>query len=97
MERRKEINIKKFMNRALSYIVLFFSIFAVCYSTKQIINYINIKNENEALELKLQELKENNDKLKNTNDKLKDKDYFSIYVKDTYQYSPNNGSIIPNE
>ena len=36
-----------------------------------------------------------NDKLEIINNKLKDKDYFSVYVKDKYQYSSNDDSIIP--
>ena len=95
MERRKERNIKKLFNRTLTYIILFFSIFAVCYSVKQIINYVQIKNANTELEEKLKELKDENEKLETLNSKLKDKDYFSVYVKDKYQYSSSNNSIIP--
>lgn len=95
MERRKEKNIKKLFNRTLTYIILFFSIFALCYSTKQITNYIQIKSENNILEEKLRELKDQNEKLETLNNKLKDTDYFSVYVKDKYQYSSSNNSIIP--
>lgn len=96
MERtKKEINIKKFANRSFSYLILLFSIFAVMYSAKTIVNYIQIKNENTVLKEKLNELKEDNKKLEVLNQKLKDSDYFSVYVKDKYQYSANNDSIIP--
>lgn len=95
MERSKERNIKKLFNRTLTYIILFFSIFALCYSIKQIVNYVQIKNENTILEEKLRELKDENEKLEILNSKLKDKDYFSVYVKDKYQYSSSNNSIIP--
>ena len=96
MERTKNgINARKFLNRFLSYVILFFSIFALCYSIKQISDYIVVKNENTELEKTLSELRESNEKLETLNDKLKDKDYFSIYVKDKYQYSSNNDSITP--
>ena len=96
MERTKEgKNIKKFLNRAFSYIVLLFSVFALCYSIKRIVNYVQIKNENNVLEETLNDLRNDNEKLEILNSKLKDKDYFSVYVKDKYQYSSNNGSITP--
>lgn len=95
MERRKEKNLMKLLNRSVSYLVLFLSIFALCYSVKRIVDYVNVKNENDLLENKLHELRDNNDKLEILNTKLKDKDYFSVYVKDKYQYSSNNDSIIP--
>ena len=41
------------------------------------------------------QVKEDNKKLEILNSKLKDKDYFSVYVKDKYQYSSNSDSIIP--
>ena len=78
-----------------SYLILFFSIFALCYSIKQTTNYYVLKKENTQLEGKLQELREENNKLEVLNSKLKDKDYFSIYVKDKYQYSSNGDSITP--
>ena len=95
MERKKEKNLKKQFNRCLTYLILFFSIFALCYSVKRIIDFVHIKSENSVLENRLNELREENNKLENLNDKLKDKDYFSIYVKDKYQYSSNNDSITP--
>ena len=96
MERTKERkNLKKFLNRSFSYLVLLFSIFAVCYSVKTIVNYVQIKNENSVLEETLTELKNNNQKLEILNSKLKDKDYFSVYVKDKYQYSSTSGTITP--
>lgn len=95
MERSKERNLKKLFNRTITYIILFFSIFALCYSTKQIVNYVKIKSENTILEEKLKELKDKNENLETLNNKLKDKDYFSVYVKDKYQYSSSNNSIIP--
>lgn len=96
MERtKKEINIKKFLNRTFSYLVLFFSIFALCYSVKRIIDFSSLKKENSQLEGKLNELREDNDRLEILNSKLKDKNYFSVYVKDKYQYSSNSDSITP--
>ena len=96
MERtKKEKNIKKFLNRTFSYIVLLFSIFAVCYSIKNISNYISAKKENSELQQALTELKNDNSRLEILNNKLKDKNYFSVYVKDKYQYSSNNDSITP--
>lgn len=96
MERiKKEKNIKKLFNRSLSYVILIASIFALCYSIKTITNYAIIKKENKVLEQKLTDLKEENDRLEILNDKLKDKNYFSVYVKDKYQYSSNDNSIIP--
>ena len=96
MERtKKEKNLKKFLNRSTSYIVLLLSIFALCYSIKRVTDYVKIKNENIILEEKLTELKNENDRLEILNNKLKDKDYFSVYVKDKYQYSSNSESIIP--
>lgn len=96
MERtKKEKNTKKLLNRTFSYIVLIFSIFALCFSIKEISNYIAVKKENNVLQSTLQELKESNEKLEITNSKLKDREYFSVYVKDKYQYSSNDDSIIP--
>lgn len=95
MERRKERNLKKYFNRTLTYLILLFSVFALCYSIKRITDFAKIKNENSILESRLSELREENNKLENLNSKLKDKDYFSVYVKDKYQYSSNNDSIIP--
>lgn len=96
MERtKKEKNILKLFNRTLSYLILLISIFAVCYCTKQIIDFSMAKKENKELQQYLTELKEENDKLEIINNKLKDKDYFSVYVKDKYQYSSNDDSIIP--
>jgi len=95
MERRKERNLMKYFNRCLTYLILFLSIFALCYSVKRIVDFVQIKNENSILESRLNELREENEKLENLNNKLKDKDYFSVYVKDKYQYSSNNDSIIP--
>jgi cell division protein FtsB len=96
MERtKKEKNVKKLLNRAFSYIVLIFSIFALCFSIKEISNYIVAKRENKVLQSTLQELKECNEKLEITSSKLKDREYFSVYVKDKYQYSSNDDSIIP--
>ena len=96
MERtKKEKSLKKLMNRFISYLVLFFSIFAVCYSVKQISNYVIIKNENNQLEDKLLELREENERFEILNSKLKDKDYFSVYVKDKFQYSSNDDNVIP--
>lgn len=96
MERtKKEKNVKKSLNRAFSYFVLIFSIFALCYSVKTFSDYIVAKNENKVLEATLEELKESNQKLEITNSKLKDREYFSVYVKDKYQYSTNDDSIIP--
>ena len=96
MERtKKEKNIKKFLNRSFSYLVLLLSIFAVCYSTKRISDYVIAKKENSVLNQTLTELRKENDRLEILNSKLKDKDYFSVYVKDKYQYSSNNDSITP--
>lgn len=95
MERRKERNLKKHFNRCLTYLILLFSVFALCYSLKRVVDFTKIKNENSILESRLNELREENDKLENLNSKLKDKDYFSVYVKDKYQYSSNNDSITP--
>lgn len=95
MERRKERSFKKLFNRTLTYFILLFSVFAICYSVKRIVDYAQIKNENTKLEEKLRELKDENEKLETLNSKLKDKDYFSVYVKDKYQYSSSNNSIIP--
>ena len=96
MERtKKEKSFKKIFNRSLSYIILIVSIIGICYSVKTITTYVVAKKENALLEEKLKELKEKNEKLEITNSKLKDKDYFSVYVKDKYQYTPNNDSIIP--
>jgi cell division protein FtsB len=96
MERtKKERSLKKIFNRSLSYIILIASIFALSYSAKKITDFAVAKKQNEALEQKLANLKEENDRLEILNDKLKDKDYFSVYVKDKYQYSPNDNSITP--
>lgn len=96
MERtKKEINLKKFFNRSFTYLVLLLSIFALFYSGKKITNYASAKKENNALEERLHELRSENDRLEILNSKLKDKGYFSVYVKDKYQYSSNNDSIIP--
>ena len=96
MERtKKEKSIKKFLHRTFSYIVLIIGIFAVCYSVKSITNYAITRKENENLEKQLLELKEENENLEIINQKLKDKDYFSIYVKDKYQYSSKDNSITP--
>ena len=96
MERtKKEKSIKKFFNRSLSYIILIVSIFTVCYSVNKITDLILIKNKNKNLEEQLQILKEENKQLEITNAKLKDKNYFSIYVKDKYQYSSKDDSIKP--
>lgn len=96
MERtKKEKNIIKIFNRGLSYIVLLLSIFALCYSIKSIVDYSVAKRNNKVLEEKLADLKEENDRLEIVNNKLKDKNYFSVYVKDKYQYSSNDDSIIP--
>lgn len=96
MERtKKEKSIKKFLNRTFSYIILITGIFAICYSTKSITTYIITKKENQNLERQLLELKEENENLEIINQKLKDKDYFSVYVKDKYQYSSKDNSITP--
>ena len=96
MERtKKEKSLKKLFNRSLSYIILIASIFALCYSVKKITDFAVIKKENQTLEQKLANLKEENDRLEILNDKLKDKDYFSVYVKGKYQYSSNDNSITP--
>ena len=96
MERtKKEKSLKKIFNRSLTYIILIAGIFAVCYSINKITNLAIIKNENKNLEKQLQTLKEENEQLEITNAKLKDKDYFSVYVKDKYQYSSNDDSIKP--
>lgn len=95
MERKKEKNFKKIFNRTLTYVILFFSVFALCYSVKRISEFATIKKENIELEEKLRQLKDENNKLETLNSKLKDKDYFSVYVKDKYQYSSSNDSIIP--
>ncbi len=96
MERTKrEKSFKKIFNRSLSYVILIVSIFAVCYSAKKIVDFATAKKENNQLEQQLEDLKQENDQLEIINEKLKDKDYFSIYVKDKYQYSSNNNTIIP--
>lgn len=96
MERtKKEKSVKKFFNRFLSYLILIGAIFALCYSSHNIIAYISLKRENKALEENLNNLKQENNRLEILNEKLKDKDYFSIYVKDKYQYSSSDNSIIP--
>lgn len=96
MERaKKERSLKKLFNRSLTYFVLLFGIFALCYSTSLIIKYVSLNQENKELQSALNELKENNTKLEILNEKLKDSDYFSVYVKDKYQYSSNNNTIIP--
>ena len=79
MERtKKEINIMRFFNRSFSYLVLLLSIFALCYSFKTIANYISLKQENNALEEKLRDLRNENDRLEILNSKLKDKGYLVI-------------------
>lgn len=96
MERtQKEKNIKKIFNRSLSYLILLISIFAVFYSVKTITEFAIAKKENNQLEEQLENLKEENDRLEIMNEKLKDKSYFSVYVKDKYQYSSNDDSITP--
>lgn len=96
MERtKKETSFMKIFNRGLSYVILCASIFAICYCTKSIVDYSVAKRDNKVLEQKLKDLKEENDRLEIVNSKLKDKDYFSVYVKDKYQYSSNSDSIIP--
>lgn len=96
MERtKKEKNFTKIFNRGLSYLFLIFAIFATCYSVKKIADYSIAKKENKDLAQHLAALKETNQKLEITNTKLKDKNYFSVYVKDRYQYSSNDDSITP--
>ena len=86
MERtKKEKSFMKIFNRGLSYIILCASIFAICYCAKSIIDYSVAKRDNNVLEQKLKDLKEENNRLEIVNSKLKDK----------YQYSSNNGSITP--
>ena len=98
MERtQKEKSIMKLFNRVLTYVILLFAVIAICYSINQIINYVVVKKENTELQEVLTSLKEDNEKLEILNSKLKDKDYFSVYVKDKYQYSSNSESIIPIE
>ena len=96
MERTKNSkSIKKIFNRGLSYIILLFGVFAICYSTKKIVDFSIAKKENKQLQQQLTKLKEENKKLETINDKLKDKDYFSVYVNDKYQYSPSDNTITP--
>ena len=46
MERtQKEKSAMKILNRLLTYLILFFSIFALCYSAKRIIDYVSLKKE----------------------------------------------------
>lgn len=95
MERtKKEKPLLKILNRGLSYLILLFSIFAVCFTIDSVIEYVSLRRETIDLEEKLADLKEENDRLGVLNNKLKDKDYFSVYVKDKYQYSSNNDSVI---
>lgn len=95
MERtKKEKPLLKILNRSLSYVILLFGIFAVCYSANSVIEFISLKKENKDLKEVLSDLKEENDRLGILNEKLKDDDYFSVYVKDKYQFSSNNDSII---
>lgn len=96
MERtKKELNIRKFFNRFFSYVILLLGIFSICYCSKKIFDYAKAKKETSVLEERLNNLKESNDRLGLLNSKLKDKNYFSVYVKDKYQYSSNSDSIIP--
>lgn len=96
MERtKKEKSVLKIFNRGLSYVILLASIFAICYCAKSIIDYSVVKRDNKVLEQRLDDLKKENNRLEILNNKLKDKDYFSVYVKDKYQYSSNDNSIIP--
>lgn len=96
MERtKKEKSFKKLFNRVLSYIILVASIFAVCFSIDKLTSYVKAKNDNKVLTERLNDLKDENNKLENLNTKLKDPNYFSIYVKGKYQYSPTDGSITP--
>ena len=96
MERtQKEKNIMKLINRSFTYLILFLSIFALSYSAKKVIDYTSLKKQTSLLEEKLTELRDENNKLDIVNSKLKDKNYFSVYVKDKYQYSSNNNSITP--
>lgn len=95
MERtKKEKPLLKTLNRSLSYLILLFSVFAVCFTIDSAIKYVSLRKENINLEEKLSDLKEENDRLGILNSKLKDKDYFSVYVKDKYQYSSNSNSVI---
>ena len=95
MERtKKEKPILKTLNRGFSYLILLFSVFAVCFTIDSVIEYISLKKETADLEEKLTDLKAENDRLGILNSKLKDKDYFSVYVKDKYQYSSNSDSVI---
>lgn len=95
MERTKrEKPLLKILNRGLSYVILLFSIFAICFTVDSVIEYVSVQKESKNLEKKLADLKEENDRLGILNSKLKDKDYFSVYVKDKYQYSSNNDSVI---
>jgi cell division protein FtsB len=96
MERTtKEKNFLKIINRSLSYVILFLSVVALCYCISNITKYISLNKENNDLQETLIALKEKNDSLEIINEKLKDSDYFSVYVKDHYQYSSNTDSIIP--
>lgn len=95
MERtKKEKPILKTLNRCLSYLILLFGVFAVCFTIDSVIEFASLKKENTYLEEKLTDLKAENDRLGILNSKLKDKDYFSVYVKDKYQYSSNSDSVI---
>ena len=91
MERKSNQRIfRKTINRVFSYFLLIIGIFSLSFSLSKIYEYVQVSKENDALNYKLVEIRQENDRLRLLNAKLDDDSFLSFYVKDGFQYDGSN-------
>lgn len=81
---------KKKINRAISYVTVVFSVFALVFCAYQVVEYITLVNKRSTLTKNLESLKQESNYLRDNFDVLRNEEYYSIYIDSNYQYIDSN-------
>ena len=82
-------NKKSQINRAISYVVIVFSVVVLAFCVSEITKYIIHVSKNAALTKELENLMQDTNYLRENFDVLKNDEYYSVYVENEYQYVDN--------
>lgn len=96
---RSNLNTRDYWNnnRSASIVLLGIGIIALMYFIRVGYDYVYQVNLNNRLTTIRATIKQENEELENISDLLNDSDYYSIYIREEFQFNGNNVVRIPND
>ena len=96
---RSNLNARDYWNnnRSASIVLLGIGLVALMYFIRIGYDYLYQVNLNNRLTVIRETIKEENQELENISDLLNDSDYYSIYIREEFQFNGDNVVRIPND